>query len=46
MSILSNLGLYYLIEYNKRNCPLPLLLNAPTISDTASKAQANKTIVK
>jgi hypothetical protein len=45
MSTLSNLGLRRLIEYNKRNSPLLLLLNAPTVSNTASEAQANKPIV-
>ncbi|EFQ94191.1 hypothetical protein PTT_08208, partial [Pyrenophora teres f. teres 0-1] len=38
----SNSGLRRLIEYNKRNSPLPSLSNAPTISDTTSEAQANK----
>ena len=42
MSTPSNLGLYCLVEYNKRNLPLLSLLNAPTVSDTASEVQANK----
>lgn len=37
----SNLGLRRLIEYNKRNSPLPSLSNVPTVSDIASEAQAN-----
>jgi hypothetical protein len=44
MSTLSNLGPRYLIEYDKRNSPLLSLLNAPTVSNTISKAQANKPI--
>jgi hypothetical protein len=45
MSTLSNLGLCRLIEYDKRNSPLLSLLNAPTVSDTTSKAQANKPVL-
>ena len=45
MSTLSNLGLYCLIEYDKRNSPLLLLSNALTVCDTASEAQANKLVV-
>ena len=45
MSTPSNLGLRRLIEYDKRNLPLLSLSNAPTVSDTASEAQANKPIV-
>ena len=44
MSTPSNLGLRRVIEYNKRDSPLLLLSNAPTISDTASEAQANKLV--
>jgi hypothetical protein len=45
MSTPSNLGLYCLVEYNKRNSPLPSLLNAPTVGDTASEAQADAPVV-
>jgi hypothetical protein len=44
MSTPSNLGLRRLVEYDKRNSPLLSLLNAPTVSDTASEAQANKLV--
>ncbi|CAE7206524.1 hypothetical protein PTTW11_09567 [Pyrenophora teres f. teres] len=42
MSTPSNSGLRRLVEYDKRNSPLPSLSNAPTVSNTASEAQANK----
>jgi hypothetical protein len=44
MSTPSNLGLRRLVEYDKRNSPLLSLLNAPTVGDTASEAQANKPV--
>jgi hypothetical protein len=44
MSTPSNLGLYRLVEYDKRNSPLLSLLNAPTVSNTASGAQADKPV--
>jgi hypothetical protein len=44
MSTPSNLGLRRLIEYDKRNSPLLSLSNAPTVSDTASEAQADKPV--
>jgi hypothetical protein len=44
MSTSSNLGLRRLVEYNKRNSPLLLLLDAPTVGDTASEVQANKPV--
>ena len=42
MSTPSNLGLRRLVEYNKRNSPLLSLLNAPTVGNTASEAQADE----
>jgi hypothetical protein len=44
MSTPSNSGLRRLIEYDKRNSPLPSLLNAPTVGDTASEAQADEPV--
>jgi hypothetical protein len=44
MSTSSNLGLCRLVEYNKHNSPLLLLLDAPTVSNTASEAQANEPV--
>jgi hypothetical protein len=44
MSTPSNSGLGRLVEYDKRNSPLPSPSNAPTVSDTASKAKANKPV--
>jgi hypothetical protein len=44
MSTPSNLGLRRLVEYDKRNSPLPSLSNAPTVGDTASEAQADKPV--
>jgi hypothetical protein len=45
MSTPSNLGLRRLVEYDKRNSPLPSLSNAPTVGDTASEAQADKPVL-
>ncbi|KAI1512407.1 hypothetical protein L13192_12298 [Pyrenophora tritici-repentis] len=42
MSTPSNSGLRRLVEYDKRNSSLPSLLNAPTVSDTASEAKADE----
>jgi hypothetical protein len=44
MSTPSTLGLRRLVEYDKRNSPLLSLSNAPTVSDTASEAQADKPV--
>ena len=44
ISTSSNSGLRRLIEYDKRNSPLLSLLNAPTVSDTASEAQADEPV--
>jgi hypothetical protein len=33
-----------LVEYNRRNSPLPSLSNAPTVGDTASEAPADKPV--
>jgi hypothetical protein len=44
MSTPSNLGLRRLVEYDRRNCPLLSLLNAPTVGDTASEALANRPV--
>jgi hypothetical protein len=44
MSTSSNLGLRCLVEYDKRNSPLLSLSDAPTISDTASEAQADEPV--
>jgi hypothetical protein len=44
MSTPSNLGLRRLVEYDRRNCPLLSLLNAPTVGDTASGAPANRPV--
>jgi hypothetical protein len=44
MSTPSNSGLRRLVEYDKRSSPLPSLLNAPTVGDAASDAQANKPV--
>jgi hypothetical protein len=41
MSVPSNSGLRRLVEYDERNSPLLLLLNASTVSNTASEAQAD-----
>ncbi|KAL7773152.1 hypothetical protein CFE70_003116 [Pyrenophora teres f. teres 0-1] len=42
MSTPSNSGLRRLVECDKRNSPLLSLLNAPTVGDTASEAQADE----
>jgi hypothetical protein len=44
MSTPSNSGLRRLVEYDKRNSPLPSLSNAPTVGDTASEAQADEPV--
>jgi hypothetical protein len=44
MSTTSDLGLRRLIEYNKRNYLVLPLSNAPTVSNIASKAQADKPV--
>jgi hypothetical protein len=44
MSTPSDSGLCRLVEYNKCNSPLPSLSNAPTVGNTASKAQANEPV--
>ena len=44
MSTPSNSSLRRLVEYDKRNSPLPSLSNAPTVGDAASEAQANKPV--
>jgi hypothetical protein len=44
MSTPSNLGLCRLVEYDRRNCPLLSLSNAPTAGDTASGAPANRPV--
>jgi hypothetical protein len=44
MSTPSNSGLRRLVEYDKRNSPLPSLSNAPTVGDTASEAQADELV--
>jgi hypothetical protein len=40
----SSSDLHRLVEYDKRNSPLPSLSNAPTVSDTASGAQADEPV--
>ncbi|KAF1970340.1 hypothetical protein BU23DRAFT_402785, partial [Bimuria novae-zelandiae CBS 107.79] len=44
MSTPSNSGLCRLVEYDKRNPPLPSLSNAPTVDDTTGEAQANEPV--
>ena len=44
MSTPSNSGLRRLVEYDKRNSPLPSLSNAPTVGDTTSEAQADELV--
>jgi hypothetical protein len=44
MSTSSNSGLRRLVEYDKRNSPLLLLSDAPTVGDTASEAQADEPV--
>ncbi|KAA8613353.1 hypothetical protein PtrV1_12261 [Pyrenophora tritici-repentis] len=46
MSTPSNSGLRRLVEYDKRNSSLPSLLNAPTVSDTASEAKADEPLAE
>ena len=44
MSTPSSSGLRRLVEYDKRNSPLPSLSNASTVGDTASEAQADEPV--
>jgi hypothetical protein len=44
MSTPSKLGLRRLVEYDRRNSPLPSLSNAPTVGDIASEALADKPV--
>ena len=46
MSTPPHSGLHCLVEHDKRNSPLLLLSNAPTVGDAVSKAQDDKPIAK